>query len=266
MSKTLINFVHANGFPAGSYSALFSSFPEEYQVISHEKYGHNTQYPVKDNWQPLVDELISFVKQQLLINNQQQVINVGHSFGGVISFIAACQQPELFKGLIMLDPPVLSGSTAVAVRLLKKTRWINKFSPAGRAESRRTQWPLGTDIANLFAHKKLFKDFDKRCLDDYISHGVIERNNQLELAFSAQVEADIFRNLAVNLSSYKNKLSVPASLIYADKTDVFPHVYFKKFVKLNKSINLQVTTGGHMFPLERPEDTAQLITDTISQW
>ena len=266
MSKTLINFVHANGFPAGSYNALFNSFPKEYQVISHEKYGHNIQYPVKDNWQPLVDELINFVKQQLLINDQQQVINVGHSFGGVISFIAACQQPQLFKGLIMLDPPVLSGSTAVAVKLLKKTRLIDKFSPAGRAETRRTHWPLGTDIAKSFAHRKLFKNFDKRCLDDYISHGVIERNNQLELVFSAQVEADIFRNLAVNLSSYKNQLNVPASLIYADKTDVFPHVYFKKFVKLNKDMKLQVTEGGHMFPLERPEDTAQLITDTISQW
>lgn len=266
MTKTLINFVHANGFPAGSYQALFNYLPMKYQVISHEKYGHDTQHPVKDNWQPLVDELINFVKQQLLINNQQQVINVGHSFGGVIAFIAACQQPQLFKGLIMLDPPVLSGSTAVAVRLLKKTRLIDKFSPAGKAKVRRTHWPLGTDIAKSFAHRKLFKNFDKRCLDDYISHGIIERNNQLELVFSSQVETDIFRNLAVNLSSYKNQLKVPASLIYADKTDVFPHVYFKKFVKLNKSIDLKVTQGGHMFPLERPEDTAQLIAETISEW
>jgi pimeloyl-ACP methyl ester carboxylesterase len=140
------------------------------------------------------------------------------------------------------------------------------LSPAGKAKVRRTHWPLGTDIAKLFAHRQLFKNFDKRCLDDYISHGVIERNNQLELVFSAQVEADIFRNLAVNLSSYKNQLNVPASLIYADKTDVFPHVYFKKFVKLNKNINLEVTQGGHMFPLERPKDTAKLIADTIAQW
>ena len=266
MPKTLINFVHANGFPAGSYQALFNYLPKEHQVISHEKYGHDTKHPVEDNWQPLVDELINFVKQQLLINNQQQVISVGHSFGGVIAFIAACQQPQLFKGLIMLDPPVLTGSTALAVKLLKKTRLIEKFSPAGKAKVRRTYWPLGTDIAKLFAHRQLFKNFDKRCLDDYISHGVIERNNQLELVFSAQVEADIFRNLAVNLSSYKNQLNVPASLIYADKTDVFPHVYFKKFVKLNKNINLKVTQGGHMFPLERPKHTAQLIADTIAQF
>jgi pimeloyl-ACP methyl ester carboxylesterase len=266
MPKTLINFVHANGFPAGSYQALFNYFPKKYQVIAHEKYGHDKQYPVKDNWQPLVDELIHFVKQQLLVNNQQQVISVGHSFGGVIAFIAACQQPQLFKGVIMLDPPVPTGSSAVALKLAKKMRLMDKFSPAGKSKVRRTHWPLGTDIAKLFAHRKLFKNFDKRCLDDYISHGVIERNNQLELVFSAQVETDIFRNLAANLASYKNQLNVPASLIYADKTDVFPHIFFKKFVKLNKSINLTVTQGGHMFPLESPENTAQLITDTISQW
>ncbi len=266
MSKTLINFVHANGFPAGSYQTLFHSLPKEYQVISHEKYGHDRQYPVKNNWQPLVDELINFVRQQLLINNQQKVVNVGHSFGGVIAFIAACQQPQLFKGLIMLDPPVITGGSAVAMKLIKKTRLIDKFSPAGKAKVRRTHWPLGTDIAKLFARRKLFKNFDKRCLNDYVSHGIIAQNNQLELVFSAQVEADIFRHLAVNLSRYKNQLKVPASLIYAEQTDVFPHVFFKKFVKLNKMIKLGTTQGGHMFPLERPEDTAQLIVDTIKQW
>lgn len=265
MSKTLINFVHANGFPAGSYQTLFNYFPEQYQVISHEKYGHDEKYPVENNWQPLVDELIDFVKQQLEIHQQEQVINVGHSFGGVIAFIAACQQPELFKGLIMLDPPVMTGGTALAVRLIKKTRLIDKFSPAGKAKVRRTHWPIGTDIVKLFAHRKLFKNFDKRCLEDYVSHGITERNEQLELVFSAQVETDIFRNLAENLSSYKNQLKVSACLIYADQTDVCPHKFFKKFAKLNKNIQLTTTPGGHMFPLEQPEETAKLITSTIEK-
>jgi pimeloyl-ACP methyl ester carboxylesterase len=263
MSKTLINFVHANGFPAGSYQTLFNYLPKQYHVISHEKYGHDEKYPVENNWQPLVDELIHFVKQQLEIHQQEQVINVGHSFGGVISFIAACQQPKLFKGLIMLDPPVITGGTALAVKVIKKTRLVDKFSPAGKAKARRTHWPLGTDIAKLFARRKLFKSFDKRCLDDYVSHGVVERNGQLELVFSSQVEADIFRNLASNLSSYKNQLQVPTTLVYAEQTEVCPHSYFKKFIKLNKSIQLTTTSGGHMFPLEQPEKTANLITSLI---
>ena len=266
MSKTLINFAHANGFPAGSYQALFNYFPKEYQVIANEKYGHDRQYPVKDNWQPQVDELIHFVEHQLQIHKQKQLISIGHSFGGVIAFIAACQKPHLFKGLLMLDPPVLTGHSAMAVKLLKKIRLMDKFSPAGKAKIRRTHWPLNTDVAKLFAHRKLFKNFDPRCLNDYISHGVAERNNQLELVFSAQVEADIFRHLPENLTQYKNKLNVPATLIYADKTDIFPHVVFKKFSKLNKRINLKITQGGHMFPLEYPEKTAQLITNAIAHW
>ena len=265
MSKTLINFVHANGFPAGSYQTLFDYLPSEYHVISHEKYGHDERYPVKNNWQPLVDELINFVKQQLAINKQEQVISVGHSFGAVIAFIAACQQPALFKGLIMLDPPVVTGITALALKLAKKTQFIDKLSPAGKAKVRRTHWPLNTDVAKLFSSRKLFKNFDERCLNHYVKHGIIKRNEQLELFFSAQVEADIFRNLADNLSSYKGKLKVPATLIYADNTDVCPHRFFKKFIKLNPSIKLTTTSGGHMFPLEQPQKTANLITGILNE-
>lgn len=263
MPKTLINFVHANGFPAGSYKTLFNYLPKNYQVVAHEMYGHDKNYPVENNWQPLVDELIHFVKQQLAIHKKEQVVSVGHSFGSVVAFIAACQQPQLFKGLIMLDPPVVTGSTAMVIKLVKKTRFIDKWSPAGKAKTRRTHWPLGTDMVAMFSSRNLFKNFDKRCLDDYIASGIIERNNQLELVFNAEVEADIFRHLATNLSSYKNKLQVPTHLIYADKTEVCPHVFFKKFVKLNKNIQLSTTPGGHMFPFEQPESTAKLLSKTI---
>jgi pimeloyl-ACP methyl ester carboxylesterase len=266
MPKTLINFVHANGFPVSSYQTVFDYLPKHYQVIGHEKYGHDENYPVEDNWQPLVDELIHYVKQKLIAHNEEKLISVGHSFGGVIAFIAACQQPQLFKGVLMLDPPVVTGTTAFAMKYLKKTKLIDKFSPSGKAKVRRTHWPLGTDLAKLFSRRQLFKNFDKRCLDDYVSHGIVERNNQLELVFNAQVEADIFRNLPENLSSYKNKLKIPATIVYAEQTNVCPHVFFKKFAKLNKNMTLKTTHGGHMFPLERPEETAALISKIIDDF
>jgi len=191
------------------------------------------------------------------------VICLGHSFGGVISFIACCQHPSLFKGLIMLDPPVVTGITALVAKLIKKTRFIDKFSPAGKAKIRRTHWPLGTDVGKSFSQRKLFKNFDKRCLDDYIQHGIVENNERLELMFDAQVEANVFRNLPSNLASYKNKLSIPAVLVYGKSTDVVPHHFFKDFVRLNKNITLRTVPGSHMFPLEHPESTAHLIANII---
>jgi len=264
MPKDIINFAHANGFPAGSYQTLFSYLPENMHVIALDKYGHTKQHPINHNWQAQVEELINFVEAQQIDGNK--VICLGHSFGGVISFIACCQRPDLFKGLIMLDPPALSGAEALAARLVKKTKWIDKFSPAGRAKNRRAQWPLGSDIGAAFARRKLFRQFDSRCLTDYVEHGICERNEQLELSFDAQVEANIFRNIPSNLPSYKNKLTVPATLVYGTETDVFPHHIFSRFVKLNKHIKLQTTPGGHMFPMESPENTAKLITDIINSF
>ncbi|TYK65058.1 alpha/beta fold hydrolase [Colwellia echini] len=285
MAKYIINFAHANGFPADCYQTFFSYLPSDIKVIALDKYGHDPKKPVNHNWQAQVEELIAYVEaQQIESNDYSKVICLGHSLGGVISFIACCQRPDLFKGLIMLDPPVLSGASAMVVGMLKKTKWIDKFSPAGKAKNRRTHWPLTTDInsaisSNIssdidisstlkkisasFARRTLFKNFDSRCLTDYIQHGICHRNNQLELVFDAQIEAEIFRNLPSNLSRYKNKLTIPAVLIHGENTDVFPHKMFHKFAKLNKNIALQTTPGGHMFPLESPEETAKLIINAI---
>ena len=262
-TKYIINFAHANGFPAKSYQTMFGYLPKHWQLFALDKYGHNINKPINHNWQAQVEELIAYVEEQR--KSEEKVIAIGHSFGGVISFMACCQRPDLFKGLVMLDPPVLTGFDALALKALKKTPWIDKFSPAGKAKSRRTHWPLNTDIGKIFSKKSLFKAFDSRCLADYIEHGICQRNDQLELVFDAKVETQIFRHLPSGLSKYKNKLSVPSILIYGDNTEAFPHRIFKQFAKLNKHIKLQVTPGGHMFPLESPEETARLITNFVSQ-
>jgi pimeloyl-ACP methyl ester carboxylesterase len=259
MHKTTINFVHANGFPSGSYQTLFNYLPNSINVIALDKYGHNPKYPIENNWQCLVEELADFVKSQQV--NHEKVICVGHSFGGVLSFMAACKYPELFKQVIMLDPPVLNGATALAVKLIKKVRMMDKFTPSGKAKNRRTHWPLDARIAKSFSGRTLFKNFDSRSLNDYINSGVIERNGRLELLFDANIEANIFRHLPCNLATFKNKLTVPTTLIYGEQTDVCPHHIFKRFANSNKKITLKTISGGHMFPMERPETVAALITE-----
>lgn len=257
----IINFVHANGFPAASYQTFFNCFSSEYQVIAQEQYGHNPKYPTHNNWKFLVDELINYVKQQ-----EQPVICLGHSFGGVISYMAACQQPQLFKGLIMLDPPVLTGPLAKLMGLIKKTPLIDKITPAGKAETRRNNWPLGSNMLSQFSNRKLFSHFDARCLQDYADTCVSEKNQTLALNFLPEVEAGIFRNLPSNLSRYRNKLSVPAALIYGEKSDLYPHFVFKRFARKNNITIKRISKAGHMFPLERPEEASRIIESVINSW
>ncbi|MGK0409564.1 MAG: pimeloyl-ACP methyl ester carboxylesterase [Shewanella psychromarinicola] len=261
MTKPLINLVHANGFPAGSYRTFLAEFAPHYNTIALDQFGHNDMYPIHSNWQHLVTELVEFIKKQ-----DDKVICVGHSFGGVISFIAACQHPELFRGLVMLDPPVITGAFSHLLSFIKRTPYIDKLSPAGKAKTRQQQWPEKTNLVDYFSQKTLFKNFDPRCLQDYAHSGFIHRNQRVELTFSPTVEADIFRHLPTNLAQYKNKLKVPAKLIYGQNTNIFPIKHFIRFAKLNDIDIMMMPKGGHMFPLEQPENTAVMVKELIKDW
>lgn len=148
------------------------------------------------------------------------------------------------------------------MKLLKGTQLFDKITPAGKAKVRRKQWPLNADMVNQFKHKALFKNFDSRCLSDYATHAIVNRNQRQELLFSAKVETEIFRTLPVNLGNFKKKLNVPATLIYA-QNGVCTESAVKRFTKTNDINMIKMPNTGHMFPLEQPEKTAALIKDII---
>ena len=73
-------------------------------------------------------------------------------------------------------------------------------------------------------------------------------------------------NVSYYLKTYKNKLSVPSALVYGEKTDVLPVSYFNRFAKMNDIPLTKIANGGHMFPLEQPEETAEIIRKIIKDW
>ena len=100
MSSTELSFhfAHANGFPAGSYNAMFSALPKNFNRLHVERFGHDPQFPVNGNWRNQVHELIKHVRKEN--TDSRGVFGVGHSFGAVITYMAACEAPELFLSLI----------------------------------------------------------------------------------------------------------------------------------------------------------------------
>jgi pimeloyl-ACP methyl ester carboxylesterase len=265
LSKTDISFhfAHANGFPAGSYNALFSSLPEHFHRLYVDRFGHDPQLPVNANWRNQVNELIKHIKAEN--TDSRGVYAVGHSFGAVISYMAACEEPSLFRGLIMLDPPLVMGPMSYFFRFAKKTPLINKLTPAKLAETRNTQWPSHTDMEAYFQGKALFRNMDKRCIRDYVKHVTHTKGELTSLTFKAEVEASLFRNVPHNLGKYKGKLKCPALLVTAKDGAVCRPAMYERLIQHN-NIDHTEFKGGHMFPLEHPEAVAELISTTISKW
>jgi pimeloyl-ACP methyl ester carboxylesterase len=261
-SALTLHFAHANGFPAASYRKLFAALPTNFEVLALDKFAHTPRFPVSNNWHNQVDELIDYVERRA----SGPVYAVGHSFGGVVSYMAACQRPDLFKGLIMLDPPVITGLTKVIFALVKATAFIDKLTPAGKSLRRCSSWPKGTDIAAYFKARALFKNMDHDCVQDYVDAVMELRNNHYHLNFDPLVEANIFRKVPSNIEQYYGRLKCPAILVTGEHTAVCVPRLIAPFIRGNKLVHQVFAKGGHMFPLEKPLAVAGLITDTLSEW
>lgn len=260
--KNTINFAHANGFPSPSYNLMFSYLPANINVIAKQKFGHNQQFPVSKDWEKQAEELIDFIRN----NANEPVYGVGHSFGGVISYMAACKEPALFKGLIMLEPPLVTGITRTLIKIVRHTPLIHKFIPARQARTRCTTWPVDTDLVTYFSKKSLFKDMHLQCIEDYVSSAIKLEGEQYKLNFSHHVEADIFSNVPMNIHRYYGKLSVPGLLVTAQNSHVCRPALIAPFVKQNNIEHQIAPDCGHMFPLEKPQLAANLISEQIEKW
>lgn len=108
MTRPLLVFSHANGFPSGTYRKFLDELSGVADVIAPDMYGHDPRFPVDDNWGNLALELLAFLRERA----DRPVYGIGHSMGAMVTFMAAHREPERFRAIVMLDPPVINGFAA----------------------------------------------------------------------------------------------------------------------------------------------------------
>jgi pimeloyl-ACP methyl ester carboxylesterase len=252
---TQIQFSHANGFPGSSYNYLFSLLPD-YPINYVEKMGHG-DYPLDNDLKNYAAELIADIER----NHKEAVVGMGHSAGAIVTLIAASLRPDLFKHVILLDPVLFSKRKRYALKLAKKLGFIDKITPAARAKKRRTYFKDRPAAKLYFSNKALFKKFHPRCFDDYIEYGLVDTDQGVELNISPEVEADIFRN--VLLDAPKSLRQVKGTVIYGANSDLFEQSDRKWWQRKFPNMALISFEGGHLFPFEDPEGTANLLNKVL---
>ena len=260
MQKGILHFAHANGFPAGTYAKLLGFLRQEYVVIAIKKLGHNPKYPVDENWEGLIKELVDHIES----NAGEPVIGVGHSLGGILTFMAAYHRPKLFREIIMLDPPLAYGPLALLLFLGKKLRLIGRIRLVAQTKKRRTQWSSSQEAEAYLMQKAPFNSFDPDCLRDYVQYGTTASETGVKLSFDVNVESNIFKATPHNMSSLRKRLSVPGTVIIGENSYVSGRS-LNRFAKRHGLYLERFNDGSHLFPLEYPERTAVLIMETIEK-
>lgn len=260
----MIVFSHANSFPASTYKVLFRSLRGRgFTVKAVDKFGHDPRYPVTNNWPHLVQQLCEFTQEEAE-KAGQPVWLVGHSLGGYLSLMAAMRRPHLARGLVLVDSPVLGGWKSSAVGLAKHTGLVGSFSPGAVSKRRRNTWASVDEAFAHFRHKKAFAQWDEQVLRDYVTYGTEEVDGKRVLTFDRNVETDIYNGLPHNLERQlkKHPLQCPAHYIGGTESDEMRRVGMKLTTKVVKG-HISMLEGSHLFPMERPIETAAAIEAAI---
>ncbi len=269
---SLIVFSHANSFPASTYAVLFRSLRARgFTVRAVDKFGHDPAYPVTSNWPHLVRQLADFAAPEIERHGQGAWL-VGHSLGGFLSLMCAARYPQLgghpVKGVLLIDSPVLGGWRARTLEVIKRTQLVGAVSPGKISRRRRHHWPDAQSAFEHFQHKRAFARWEPQVLRDYIDHGTRDADTpqgpQRVLDFERDVETAIYNTLPHNLDRLlrRHPLQCPVAFVGGTESLEMKQVGMamtRRLVGPRHPERMIMVEGSHLFPMERPQQTAMAI-------
>ncbi len=259
MNKPIVHFAHANGFPAKTYTKLFAYLKDDYEINYLERHAHNPKFPVANGWERLRDELSEEIE---LRYNGEKIIGVGHSLGGILHLLVAVEKPELYRAIVLLDAPVISPLSSFGIKILKRAGFMGKLPLVKTTRFRRTSWKTKQEAFEHFKQKEKFDRFDEEVLRDYVEHGTIENGANVNLFFKPSIEAKIYQTLPDYLPKLKGKLKVPAAYI-GGTLSAEARLARLNFMRRNFPFEFRFIEGSHLFPFEKPQETAEIIKQSI---
>ncbi|HVR48689.1 MAG TPA: alpha/beta hydrolase [Pseudorhodoferax sp.] len=273
--RGLLVFSHANSFPASTYRVLFADLRARgFRIEAVEKFGHDPQYPVTNNWPHLVQQLVDFATRQTARHGEKAWL-VGHSLGGFLSVMAAARAPQLARGVLLVDSPVIGGWRATTLGLAKRTQLVGSVSPGRISRARRNTWPDAAAVLEHFRHKKAFARWDPQVLADYAEHGTHDEGEGAErrrvLDFDRAVETAIYNTLPDNLDRLlrRHPLKCPVAFLGGRQSAEMRQVGMAMTARLvgadgkGDPGRVMMLDGSHLFPMERPLATAAAIEASL---
>ncbi|HET8729677.1 MAG TPA: alpha/beta hydrolase [Moraxellaceae bacterium] len=260
MTKPLLHFAHANGVPSAVYGKMLHSLDDTFRLRMLPVLGTDPRYPVTDNWTHLVEQVADSVRAQC----NEPVVGVGHSMGGLCTFMAAHRYPELFRAVVIMDPPVINGLGALSFWAMKSLGLIDRVTPAGKSAGRRETWSSRDEVRASLGRKKFFQAFDPDCFEDYLLFALTDDDHGVRLTVPVATEVAIFRTTPHDAWRYRRPLKVPGVLLSGAQSE-FKGTGFAERLARHHHLLHENVEGGHMFPLEKPLLTASTVKRCLTQ-
>lgn len=265
----LLHLAVANGFPPQTYIPFVREF-EGYRAVSLPPRPLWSDEPPPDkmlNWRDLVgQDLIDGIRAYDLTD----ITAIGHSFGGVATMVAAMQEPQRFRAIVILDPPILPPLKLLFMRLGRALGREASEGLESLARRRRDHFDSIKAAYENFKGKGIFREWSDETVRLYAETMQPADGGGVKLAWAKEWEAYFFRTWILYIRIWRDlaqKLpsGVPFLLVRGGKSDTF----LPQAANLMKMIiphmdYHELPEGGHLFPHTHPQQTAKLIRDWLT--
>lgn len=255
-------FVHATGFHANCWRRVIEFFPGR-RVVAVDMPNHG-----QSERQPVPFSLPSFARGLAGVLDQlglEEVTATGHSMGGHVTTLVAALRPQMFRGLVLVDPVVLS--PGVAERREQEGGLPPEENPVAR---RRRYWESPEQMIEAFSKRQPFRDWDPAVLQDYCRFGLLPRSDEpgYELACLPLHEAHVYAS-GVSRAVYEaiNQVDIPVQVIrgkpWHDNVAPGDFSHSPTWPKLASQFRHGIDDfhpeRTHFFPMETPQWLAERI-------
>lgn len=182
--------------------------------------------------------------------------------------MVASKAPNLVRGVVLLDSPLIGGWRATALGAAKTTPLFQSFSPASVSRKRRNHWADTTSVMAHFQHKKSFAKWDPQVLQDYIELGtrdeVVDGKLSRVLSFNREIESAIYNSLPHNMVALfkRHPIKCPVTFIGGIQSTEIKQAGMAMTEKITKG-RIMMLDGTHLFPMEKPLATAAALETAL---
>ncbi len=263
--KPTLHLAPANGFPPQTYIPMLRPLMSAYQVVSfppRAMWTNDAPPSVYEGWNYLADDLLQGIAEQGFEN----IIAVGHSFGGVGSMLAVIRVPQLFRALILLDPTIMLPPMLDLLRHAWDNDLVDHNPLVQSAKRRRTHFESADAFYERIKDKSIFQDWDAEALRLYAESGTKPADDGVTLTWSSAWEAYYFSTVHHTIwdDLPKAKGLVPTLILRGGTSDTFvPEAYERVQPILPDATFAEIDRHGHLFPQSAPRQTAEVIQDWL---
>ena len=263
-SKRLLHFLPGNSFTPCTYQKMLNGLSDNFLIKISLLRPLWDKNPIPDfkNWDIFLNDYMESIE------NENNIVGIGHSIGGNLLLKAAILNPKKFDKIILLDPTFFTPSKISGWKIISFFNAQSHFnSYIKSAENKKMEYKSIKEMFSSYRKRKVFSKFSDEDLNLLIKSLVIDSNNKVNLIFNNKWDAAIYKTALMNdmfIWNNISRLSTKTLIVRADNSDVFYNRTSKLVLKKNNIINIKtIKNSDHLFPINNSQNTLKFINDYI---